>query len=188
MRRSQPRVAVSNTGPLISALQCSRLDVLQQFYDSTHIPAGVRTELADHGASLEVQELVRTNFPIVHDDLTTEECAMAEAIAAAIADSPESRNKNPEHHRSEAEAIVLMGRKELQAIELLLDEAAARQTADQRGIPIIGFPGILIPACGQGLISPEAVREALLDCRKQGTHYGSAFVERIYRQLREEAR
>jgi predicted nucleic acid-binding protein len=188
MRRSQPRVAVSNTGPLISALQCGRFDVLQQFYDIIHIPAGVRTELADHGARLEVQELIRTNFLVVHEDLTTEERAMAEALATTIASSPKSRNKNPEHHRSEAEAIALMGREGLEAIELLLDEAAAREMADQRDLPIIGFPGILIRACGQGLISPEAVREALLDCRKQGTHYGSAFIERIYERVKEEAR
>lgn len=188
MHQSQSRAAVSDTGPLISALQCGRFDVLQLFYDIIHIPAGVRTELADHGASLEAQELVEARFIIVHDDLTREERTAAEAIATAIAGSPKSRNKNPEHHRSEAEAIALMGREELEAMELLLDEAAAREAADQRGIPIIGFPGVLIRACGQGLISPEAVREALLDCRKQGTHYSLEFIERIYERVKEGAR
>lgn len=34
----------------------------------------------------------------------------------------------------------------------------------------------------------EAVREALLDCRKQGTHYSLEFIERIYERVKEGAR
>ena len=44
---------------------------------------------------------------------------------------------------------------------------------------------IRFAACRQGPISLEAVREALLDCCKQRTHYGAAFIERIYGRLRE---
>lgn len=188
MRQLELRIVVSNTGPLISAMQCGRLDILQQFYEIIHIPASVLKELVTHGAELEIAELVRAGFIVVHDDLTEEERAMARALAEAIANSPKSHNKNPAQHLSEAEAVSLVSRKELAAIELLLDENAAREAADQRGVPIVGFPGVLIRACRQGLLAPEAVREALLDCRRQGTHYGSAFIERIYGRLREESR
>lgn len=187
MRQSEARVVVSNTGPLISALQCGRFDILQQFYDVIHVPASVEKELISHNAGLETQEAIQERFIVVHDDLTQEKRAIAEAMATAIADASTSHNKNPAHHRPEAEAIALMGRADLAAIELLLDEATAREMADLRDIPIVGFPGILIRACRQGLISPEAVREALLDCRRQGTHYGLTFIERIYGQLREGA-
>lgn len=186
MRQPELRSAVSNTGPLVSALQCGRLEIVRQLYDVIHIPASVLSELAAHGAGPEITELVRVGFVVVHGDLTEEECAVAKAIAESIADSPKSHNKNPAHHLSEAETVSLMSRKELAAIELLLDENAAREAADQRSVPTVGFPGVLIRACTQGLISPEAVREALMDCRRQGTHYGSAFIERIYGRLREE--
>lgn len=185
MHQSELRIAVSNTGPLISAFQCGRLDIVWQFYDVIHIPASVLVELAAHGAGSEVDELVRLGLVVVHDDLTEEERTEATAIAEAIARSSLSRNKNPAHHHSEAEAVALMRRKELGAIELLLDENAARTAAEAYGVQKIGFPGILIRACRQGVISPEAVREALLDCRRQGTYYGLTFIERIYDQLRE---
>lgn len=188
MYQPERRIAVSNTGPLVSAFQCGRLDVMRQIYDVIHIPANVLAELVIHGAEPEIAELVRVGFVIVHNDLTEEEHVVAQTIAEAIAGSPRSHNKNPARHLSEAEAISLMGRKELGAIELLLDEDAAREVANQRDVPMVGFPGVLIRACRQGLISPEAVRKALLDCRRQGTHYGSAFIERIYGRLREELR
>jgi len=188
MSQSELRIAVSNTGPLVSALQCGRLDMLRQIYDVIHIPASVLTELVTHGAELEMAELARVGFVVVHNNLTEEEHAIAQAIAETIADTSKSHSKNPAHHLSEAEAIALMSRKELAAIELLLDETAAREVADQRGVPMVGFPGVLIRACRQGVISPEAVHEALLDCRRQGTHYGAAFIERIYVRLREEAK
>ena len=188
MQQSELRIAVSNTGPLVSAFQCGRLDVMRQIYDVIHIPDNVLAELVIHGAEPEIAELVRVGFVVVHNDLTEEERAIAQAIAETIADSSKSHSKDPAHHLSEAEAIALMSRKELAAIELLLDETAAREAADQRGVPMVGFPGVLIRACRQGVISPEAVREALLDCRRQGTHYGAAFIERIYGRLREEAK
>ncbi|MCX6029626.1 MAG: hypothetical protein NT169_10035 [Chloroflexi bacterium] len=188
MQQPEFRIAVSNTGPLISALQCGRVDVLRQFYDTIHIPSSVLLELVEHGAEPEIMELVRVGFLVAHDDLTEEERATARAIAEAIADSPKSRNKNLTCHLSEAEAVSLMGRKDLAATELLLDESAARDVADQRGVPIVGFPGIMIRAYRQGLISSDDAREALLDCRRQGTHYGLAFIKRIVDRLREESK
>jgi hypothetical protein len=38
MTHTRPRVAVSNTGPLISALQSDCMHILLQFYDQIHIP------------------------------------------------------------------------------------------------------------------------------------------------------
>jgi len=119
MHQSELRIAVSNTGPLVSAFQCGRLDVMRQIYDVIHIPANVLVELVIHGAEPEIAELVRVGFVVVHNDLTEEERVIAQAIAETIADSSKSHSKNPAHHLSEAEAIALMSRKELAAIELL---------------------------------------------------------------------
>jgi len=77
-----------------------------------------------------------------------------------------------------------MGRADLQVMELLLDELAAREITEQRGIPIVGFAGILIQACQQGLIGPGEVRDALLECRRQGTRYALVFIEEIHNRLR----
>jgi len=56
--------------------------------------------------------------------------------------------------------MVLMLRSNLGAGKLLLDELAAREVARLRKIPIIGFPGILIRACQQGMMVPEDVKSA----------------------------
>ena len=95
-----------------------------------------------------------------------------------------SRDKELSHHYPEAEAIVLMGRTDLEAMELLVDELAAREVAQRQGVPIVGFPGVLIRACKQGLMTPAEVRDALQECQRQGTHYSIQFIEEIYDRLR----
>jgi len=69
-------------------------------------------------------------------------------------------------------------------MELLVDELAAREVAERQGVAIVGFPGILIRACKQGLMTPEEVRDALQECQRQGTHYSIQFIEEIYDRLR----
>jgi predicted nucleic acid-binding protein len=146
---------VSDTGPMISALQCGRVDILRQFYDVIHIPASELPEYQQHEAKEEIQELIDVQFIVVHDDLTALEKEEAQQISKEIALSTQSRDKEPMHHYPEAEAMVLMSRMELKAVELLLDELAAREVARRRGISIVGFPGVLIRACQQGLTLPR---------------------------------
>ncbi len=183
---SELRIVISNTGPLLSAFQCGRMDILRQFYDEIHIPASQMFEFEKHGAGPEIGDLILAGFVVVHDDLTVAEQETAREIADAIARSPKSRDEEAVHHLPEAEATALMGRSDLPAVEILLDELAAREVAEQRGIPIVGFPGLLVRACRQGIVGPEEVRAALLECRRQGTHYASAFIEAVYRRLWEE--
>lgn len=178
------RAVVSNTGPLISALQCGQMDILRQLYDLIHIPASEMPEYEEHGARQEIRALIEAGFIEVHDDLTASEREAARKLAEEIARSTMSKDKEPSHHYPEAEAMVLMDRAELQAMELLLDELAAREVAQRRGIDVVGFPGILIRACQRGLIEPEDVRDALFECQRQGTHYATAFIEEIYARLR----
>lgn len=82
--------------------------------------------------------------------------------------------------------VVIILRADLEAMELLVDELAAREVAQRQGVAIVGFPGILIRACKQGLMSPEEVRDALQECQRQGTHYSIQFIEEIYDRLRRE--
>lgn len=173
MNSSQLRVVISNTGPMISALQCDRMPILRQFYDVIHIPASELPEYEKHGAGQEIQALIESGFIVVHDDLTASEKEAAQAIAEEISTSPVSRDKEPSHDYPEAEAM-----------ELLIDELAAREVAQRQGIAMVGFPGILIRACKQGLMTPEEVRDALQECQRQGTHYSIQFIEEIYDRLR----
>ncbi|MBN1889004.1 MAG: hypothetical protein JW850_13500 [Thermoflexales bacterium] len=178
------RTVISNTGPLISAFQSRRIDILRQFYDVILIPNSELPEFEEHGAADEIDDLIETGFVIVHT-LTDAEKPIAQEIAQAIANSPLSKNKEAAHHYSEAEAIVLMSRPELSAQEILLDELAARQIAQARGIHVVGFAGILIRACQQQLLAAEDVRDTLMLCQQQGTHYSDRFITEIYTRLTE---
>ena len=71
--------------------------------------------------------------------------------------------------------------------EILLDELAARAIAQERGAPVVGFAGVLIRASWQGLLSAESVRDALVMCQRQGTHYSDRFITEVYRRLKEGA-
>ena len=81
MNLPELRAVVSNTGPLISALQCGRMDILRQFYDLIHIPASEMPEYEEHGAKQEIRALVEVGFIVVHDDLTASERELAREIA-----------------------------------------------------------------------------------------------------------
>lgn len=109
----KPKAVVSNTGPIISALQSGRIDILRQFYDCIHVPASTLAEFEQHGAGQEIQTFIETGFIVVHDDLTAAEKQAAWTIAQEIGNSPLSKDKEAAHHYPEAEAIVLMNRAEL---------------------------------------------------------------------------
>jgi hypothetical protein len=66
MMHPSPRVAVSKTGPLISALQSDCMHILLQFYDQIHIPADEVSEYQKHGAGHEISDLLETGFLVVH--------------------------------------------------------------------------------------------------------------------------
>lgn len=184
MKHTTQKIAISNTGPMISALQSNCMNILLQLYDQIHIPAEEIREYRMHGADLEIRRFIEAGFIVVHHDFVHEENEAAKAIASEIANRPVTRDKNPEHHLPEAFAIILMQRGDFQAVELLIDELAARDVARQRKVPFIGFPGILIRACWQRIIEPEDVLAALTECQRQGTHYSNKLINEIYNSLK----
>lgn len=185
MNKASPRIVVSNTGPMISALQSDCIHILLQLYDQIHIPVDEIQEYRKHSADQEIGTLIETGFIVVHQDFLPEENEAAMVIASEIADHHLTRDKNPEHHLPEAFAIVLMLRKNSKAVELLIDELAARDAANRRKISIIGFPGILVRACWQRIIEPDDVLVALTECQRQGTHYSTKLINEIYKSLKD---
>ncbi len=94
------RSAVSNTGPLISALQSDCMPILFQYSDQIHIPANEIQECQKHGAGQEIAKLVESGFLVVHQDFNGSENDAAKAIAEAIAEHHFTRDKNWSHRSS----------------------------------------------------------------------------------------
>jgi predicted nucleic acid-binding protein len=83
--------------------------------------------------------------------------------------------------RGEAEVIALA--ESIVAMEVVLDERAARAVATARGLKIIRTAELLVRAKHSGLI--PAVRPWLERMQNQGMRYSQRFVEELFGQLGE---
>jgi predicted nucleic acid-binding protein len=101
-------------------------------------------------------------------------------ISTHIAHYPQSKNRTIESHLGEAQTIMLAGRFEHHDDVLLMDERIARKIAQQRGVNLSGFPGVLLLATQIDLITPTELKTKLEICRAQGTHYGGEFIQQVF--------
>jgi predicted nucleic acid-binding protein len=79
-------VIASNTGPLVSAFQCGRIDLLRRYFGVIHIPETVLLELQRHGAGNAADRLAREGLFVV-ERLGPDEIVHAEHLARQIAAS-----------------------------------------------------------------------------------------------------
>lgn len=175
-------VALSDTGPLISIFQSDSLDLLQTLFSHINISETCVAELTKHGW---YAELVHAVPFIVSHKLAESESARTRELAKRVAIHPASKNPVPANHLGEAEVMVLAERPEFNDSILLLDEIAARSVADEIGLRISGFGGILLLVAQEGFLSAYEVKARLERCREQGTHYSSAFIERVFQAAME---
>lgn len=169
---------VCNTGPLLSAFQCGRVDLLRHYFQIIYVASSQLAEFEKHGAGDLIGQLIAEGF-VVAVELTDEEKARARDMARKIAASPSSPDPDYRNHRPEAEAMVLIGRPELRCRRILLDEKAARAVATELGIEMTGFPGVLGRAGLDGLLTADEIRQLLTMCRQQGTFYSEALIEHV---------
>ena len=79
-----PIIVVSDTGPLLSAFQCGRIDLLRRYFKQVYIPASAIQEFKRHNAGDNLRELIEDGL-IVVEHLTVTETEKAEQIARAEA-------------------------------------------------------------------------------------------------------
>jgi predicted nucleic acid-binding protein len=162
--------AVSNTGPLISAFQCGRTNLLKRYLSVIYITTSELTELDKHSWTDEIRELISEGSVVVVSELTEQEKGQAENVAKRIATDPTSRDLDWHNHLPEAEAIVLVKQRAYLMIDqILLDEKAARKVAHELGLSITGFPGVIGRAGLDGILTKDEIRQLLRICQQQGT-------------------
>jgi predicted nucleic acid-binding protein len=177
--------AISNTGPLISAFQSNSFNLLSQIFSEIHTSSICVTELIKHGWEKNIES---ASPKLVIVELIPDEEDQALHTAEQIARHPDTNDPNSINHLGEAQAIVLALRAEYRNDLLLLDELAARAIAKQLKVKLSGFPGVLLLAVQVGLISPEDLRTRLEKCRTEGTHYGTAFIQQVYKMAKQSRR
>jgi hypothetical protein len=170
-------IAVSDLGPLISAFQCGRTDLLKRYFSVRYITASELTELDAHGWAGDIRQLIKEGFVVVAGSLTHEEREKAERVAKQIASDPASGDPDWLNHLPEAEALVLMMERGPLMIDLiLLDEKAARNVAHDLGVPMTGFPWVAGRAGLDGLVTRDEIRNLLRTCQQQGTYYSDQLI------------
>ena len=169
--------AISDTGPLISMFQSGTLKLVTTLLPVIHIPSACKDELIRHGWSQALQ--AAASWIEVHT-LTESEEEMARMIARQVALHPLSRDPVSDSHLGEAQAMVLAARPEFAHDVLLLDELAARAVAEELGLTLAGFAGVLLVAVQEGLLTAEELKERLQICQRRGTRYSQAFIEEVY--------
>jgi predicted nucleic acid-binding protein len=178
---SEKMVVIANTGPLISALQCGRIELLRRYFAIIYIPQSELAEFESHNVKDEIKALLDEGL-LVAQDLTPDEQEIAKDIARQIAGHPLAKVRDYQHHIPEAEAMVLAAREELGCDAILLDELVAREVAQALGLPVAGFVAVLIKARLDGVLTIEEVQKALKTCQRKGTRYSDAFIDEIYRR------
>jgi predicted nucleic acid-binding protein len=173
-------VAASNTGPLISAFQCGRTDLLKRYFSVIYVTASELSEFEKHGWTDEIRRLINDDLVIEVEPLTERDKEEAERIAKRIAADPASGDPDWRNHLPEAEAMALMQqRTHLMIEQILLDEKAARNVAQELGLRLTGFPGVLGRAGLDRLVTQDEIRQLLKTCQQQGTHYSDQLIETV---------
>jgi predicted nucleic acid-binding protein len=170
-------IVAADTGPLLSAFQAGCTELLPQYFSTIFVVKSQLGEFQKHGAAIDIQRLIDDRLVVVITELTEEEKSNAAEIARRIALTPTCRDPVVENHLPEAELIAISLRSELQCEIVLLDEKAARAVAEEMGLKITGFLGILARAGVDGLLTKDEIRQMLKTCQSQGTHYKDSLID-----------
>jgi hypothetical protein len=107
-------VAVSNTAPLISALQCDGVAFLKRYFLVVYISGSELAEFEKHGWIEDIRELIGEGFIVVLEELTERKHALAENIAKKIARDVTSQDSVWRNHLPEAQAYEIFHRPAIQ--------------------------------------------------------------------------
>lgn len=173
-------IAISDTGPLISIFQSDSLELLRELFHTVYTTATCLRELHDHGWDDVLEQVDHLLIELTLDD---DEMQQAHHLASRIASR--SKNKDLSAHRGEAEILVLGLRPEIAGGVIVVDEIIARSIAADMNFNVTGFAGILLIGARVGIVSADDVRSRLEQCRRQGTYYSPAFIERVYQRAKE---
>lgn len=75
--------------------------------------------------------------------------------------------------------MIIAIRPELGRVRILLDELAARAVAEEAGLQVTGFPGVVGRAGLDGLLTKDEIRHLLDLCQQQGTHYSNQLIDHV---------
>lgn len=151
-------IIVSDTTPISELAKVNHLDLLPQLFGQVIIPQGVFIELQEgqHPAAILVKNLSWLKVVVVQNRQEVERLQQLSKLDLG-----------------ESEAIILA--EEMGAVQLLIDEKAARKVALERNLPLIGTIGVLLLAKRRGLL--DSVNKVLNKMEEQGMRVSNHLYE-----------
>ena len=151
---SPMRRVVVNSTPLIALAKAGQLDLLRRMYGEIIIPEAVFREVTDK------------------DDVAAQGVkASLDWIRIRCVDSATDRRMySAKLHDGEVEVMLLA--QEIRAETVIIDDGAAKRTAEYLGLPLTGTLGVIIKAKAQGLL--EAVMPVVQRMEQNGMYFSKA--------------
>ena len=153
------RKIIVNSTPLIALAKANKLEILKEMYEHIIIPEAVYREVTEK------------------DDIAAQRIEAArEWIEVRKVDSNlDRRMYRAKLHEGEVEVMLLA--QEIGADVVIIDDGAARKTAEYLELPLTGTLGVMIKAKQRGLL--EAVMPVVQQMEQNGIFFSKELKEKI---------
>ena len=156
------RRVVVNSTPLIALTKAGQLELLRRMYGNIIIPEAVFREVTEK------------------DDIAAQgiQASLDWIEICRVDPSADRRMYRARLHDGEVEVMLLA--QEIQADVVIIDDGAARRTAEYLGLPLTGTLGVVIRAKQMGLL--EAVIPVVQSMEQNGMYFSEA-LKAVVRRL-----
>ena len=153
------RKIIVNSTPLIALAKANKLEILKGMYGHIIIPEAVYKEVTEK------------------DDVAAQriEAAREWIEVCKVDPNMDRRMYKAKLHDGEVEVVLLA--QEIGADAVIIDDGAARRTAEYLGLPLTGTLGVMIKAKQRGLL--EAVMPVVQQMEQNGIFFSRELKERI---------
>lgn len=153
------RKVIVNSTPIIALSKAGELDLLKRMYSEITIPEAVYQEVTEKNDI--VKEEIRNNSSWIK--------------VASISDSADKKMYKAKLHDGEVEVMILA--QECDADLVMIDDLAARKTAEYLGLNLTGTLGVLLKAKSDGLI--DRVMPIIREMERHEIYFSESLIEKI---------
>ena len=153
------RKVVVNSTPLIALAKANQLDLLRKLYGSIIVPEAVYREVTEK------------------EDIAAQRIRAAGEWIGIREVNPDLDRRMYRAKLHDGEVEVMLLAQEIGADVVVIDDSAARKTAEYLGLPLTGTLGIMIKAKALGLL--PAVMPVVRQMEQSGIFYSAAIKEKI---------
>lgn len=155
---------IVNSTPLIALVKCGQMELLHKMYDEVIIPEAVYNEIC------------------AADDIVSQSLKNAQWIEVKkIHNEEEKKIYRTRLHDGEVEVMILA--REEHPYAVIIDDLAARNTAEFLGLPLTGTLGVLIKAKREHFL-PE-VMPVIYQMQKNHIYFSDQLIELVRKKVDE---